>query len=460
VPSFVRKTDGPVLASSVIFPGGHFHLHPDHKRARGAKDGIDCWKNPEILTRFVKSYRARLVLPLSAPPIEDGVVVVQSGRIAAVGRARDFSPADAEDLGDVILMPGLINAHCHLDYTVMRGAILQQKNFPNWVQRINELKRTLTDDDYLESIAKGFAELRKWGTTGVFNIESFPELMVRMPAPPLRTWWFYELLDIRNRIHTEDVVAGALTFFEHHPNWLGGFGLSPHAPYTTSAGLYALTKSCCEKYRMPWTTHLAETEEEFEMFVRASGPLHDFLKNLGRPMTDVGGVTPAARLFEGPGVPHRGILAHMNCLTETDYQILSARRDVTVVHCPKCHEYFRRPPFALDRLRESGISVCLGTDSLASNSSLDLFAEMRALRRTHPHISAAELVDMVTRRPARALGLSGKLGEITPGAHADLIGVSFDGAPQDALEAIVQNRQPVSWMLVDGKPLAALTWSV
>jgi len=396
----------------------------------------------------VKTYRARIVLPLAAPPIEDGVVVVQAGRVTAVGRARDFSAAAIEDLGDVILMPGLINAHCHLDYTVMRGAILQQDNFPNWVRRINDLKRTLTDDDYLASIATGFRELRKWGTTSVFNIESFPELMVRLPAPPLRTWWFYELLDIRNRIHTEDVVAGALTFFDQHPNWIGGFGLSPHAPYTTSGRLYELTKFCSEKYAMPWTTHLAETDEEFEMFVKATGPLHDLLKKLGRKMDDVGGITPVARLFNGPGVPRGGILAHMNCLSESDYQILAARRDLTVVHCPKCHEYFGRAPFALDRLREIGISVCLGTDSLASNSSLNLFAEMRALRRSHPHISAAELVDMVTRRSARAIGLPGKLGEITPGAHADLIAIPFAGEPSAVLEAVVENREPVNWMLV------------
>lgn len=401
----------------------------------------------------MKTYRARIVLPLSAPPIDDGVVAVQSGRIAAVGRARDFSLDGVEDLGDVILMPGLINAHCHLDYTVMRGAILQQENFPNWVRRINELKRTLTDDDYLESIAKGFVELKKWGTTSVFNIESFPELMVRMPPPPLRTWWFYELLDIRNRIHTEDVVAGALTFFGHHPNWLGGFGLSPHAPYTTTAGLYELTKFCCEKYSMPWTTHLAETDEEFEMFVRASGQLHDFLKKLGRPMTDVGGITPVARLFQGPGVPQGAILAHMNCLSESDYQILAGRRDVSVVHCPKCHDYFQRPLFALDRFREIGISVCLGTDSLASNSTLDLFAEMRALKKTHPHVSAAELVDMVTRRPARALKAAGMLGEISVGAHADLIAIGFDGSLSDAVEAVIENRQPVPWLMVDGRPM-------
>ena len=400
----------------------------------------------------MKTLRSRIVLPLGAPPIENGLVHLNGGRIVAVGRGRDASSRAVEDLGDCILMPGLINAHCHLDFTVMRGAILQQDSFSQWVRRINDLKRTLADEDYLESIFNGFAELRRWGTTSVFNIESFPELMVHMPPPPIRAWWFYELIDVRNRLHTEDVVAGALTFFEKHPNWLGGFGLSPHAPYTTSGALYELARFCCEKYAMPWTTHLAETAEEFDMFVSASGPLHDFLKELGRGMHDVGGVTPVARLFGDRLVPKGGILAHMNCLSDGDYKLLACcAKDVAVVHCPKCHEYFGRPPFELDRFRSIGVPVCLGTDSLASNTSLNLFEEMRHLRRNFPQVSSEELVDMVTRRPARAIGLSGELGEIAPGAHADLIAVPYSGAIGDAFDAVIENSSPVDWVMVGGR---------
>jgi cytosine/adenosine deaminase-related metal-dependent hydrolase len=400
----------------------------------------------------LKTLRSRIVLPLASPPIEDGVVRIAAGRIVAVGRTRELAGEQVEDLGDSILMPGLINSHCHLDFTAMRGAILQQDNFPNWVRRINDLKRTLSDDDYLQSISDGFSELRQWGTTSVFNIESFPELMVRMPPPPIRAWWFYELIDVRNRIHTEDVVVGALTFFEKHPNWTGGFGLSPHAPYTASRRLYELTRFCCEKYAMPWTTHLAETEEEFEMFLGASGPLYDFLKDLGRGMLDVGGLTPVARLFGDHAVPKRGILTHMNCLADSDYRLLASRaKDITVVHCPKCHEYFGRQPFELDRLRTIGVSVCLGTDSLASNTSLNLFEEMRALRRNFAHISSPEIVDMVTRRPARAIGLPGQLGEIAIGAFADLIAVPYSGPLDEVFEAVIDNSSPIRWMMVGGR---------
>jgi aminodeoxyfutalosine deaminase len=203
---------------------------------------------------------------------------------------------------------------------------------------------------------------------------------------------------------------------------------------------------------MPWTTHLAETEEEFEMFLGASGPLYDFLKDLGRGMLDVGGLTPVARLFGDHAVPKRGILTHMNCLADSDYRLLASRaKDITVVHCPKCHEYFGRQPFELDRLRTIGVSVCLGTDSLASNTSLNLFEEMRALRRNFAHISSPEIVDMVTRRPARAIGLPGQLGEIAIGAFADLIAVPYSGPLDEVFEAVIDNSSPIRWMMVGGR---------
>lgn len=400
----------------------------------------------------MKTYRARLVLPLSAPPIENGTVVVAGSRIMGVGNWRDPVSGESEDLGDVVLMPGLINAHCHLDYTGMRGAILSTGNFSQWIRRINELKRTQSDDDYLAAIAAGFDELRRWGTTSVCNIEAFPELMVRLPVPPLRTWWFYELLDIRNRIHTEDVVAGALAFFDERPKWLGGFGLSPHAPYTTSLGLYDLVRACSEKYGMPLMTHLAETQEEYDMFADASGPLYDFLKNLGRNMSDTGGTTPVRHLIEGGVLPRGAMLTHMNVLADGDYDLLAQRPDLTVVHCPKCHAYFDRPPFPLERVRATGVRLCLGTDSLASNTALNLFEEMREVQQNHPSLAPADILDLVTRQPAAALGLRGRLGELTPGALADLVAVPYSGGTADVLEGVIANRAAVPWGMVNGQP--------
>ncbi|GAT33869.1 cytosine/adenosine deaminase [Terrimicrobium sacchariphilum] len=399
----------------------------------------------------VRTLRARFVLPISQPPIEDGAVQIHQGRIVAVGEWKDLRCDDAEDLGERVLMPGLINAHCHLDYSGMRNAILQPSSFSNWVRRLNELKRTVSDDDYLDAIAFGFSELKKWGTTSVYNIESFPELMVRMPAPPLRTWWFYELLDIRSRVHTDDVVAGALAFFESRPQWLGGFGLSPHAPYTTSLGLYELSRVCCEKYAMPLMTHLAETIEEYEMFASASGVLYDFLAPLGRDMSDTGKVTPIRHLFDSGALPVGAILTHMNFVSEDDWGLLAQRHaDFSVVHCPMCHEYFGREFFPLERFREIGMNLCLGTDSLASNKALNLFEEMRMLMQKHPSVRPEDALAMVTVNPALAIGLAGQLGELKEGAFADLIALPFDGKGKSLVEAVVANRTQVEWTMVNG----------
>jgi cytosine/adenosine deaminase-related metal-dependent hydrolase len=375
------------------------------------------------------------------------MVRVEGDSIVEVG---SYDGSDATDLGDVVLMPGLINAHCHLDYTLMRGAILPNSSFSRWIRRINDLKRVVTDEAYLDSIAAGFAELAASGTTTVLNFESFPELMVRLPPPPLRTWWFYELLDIRSRIHTEDVVAGALSFFDSRPGWPGGFGLAPHAPYTASSDLYRLARFCCEKNGMPFMTHLAESDEELAMFEHGSGPLHQFLSGLGRDMSDTGGRSPVQKLLESESLPDGALLAHMNLLSEDDWARLRGRR-YSIVHCPGCHEYFARAPFPIERFLAEGFNVCLGTDSLASNRWLNMFGEMRLLRQNHPSVSEDQILDMTTRNAAAAIGMSGRLGEIRTGAFADMIAVRYSGSLGDAVAAVLAHEGNVEWSMVAGQ---------
>ena len=398
----------------------------------------------------MEAIKARWILPVGAPPLENGVVQIAEGRIIAMGASKDLNAPGVEDLGDVVLMPGLINAHCHLDYSAMRGAIPPQANFAQWIRRINELKQE--GEDPALAIAEGFAELQTWGTTSVLNVESFPGAPACVPPTGLRTWWFGELLDIRGPANLEGVAISMRQASERHGKASGGWGLSPHAPYTASENLYESVGRYCREHRLPWTTHLAETEEEFSMFVEASGPLYDFLSDLGRPMGDTGGVTPVARVLGDGKMPPGGLLAHMNYLTAADYELLDRRgADFSVVHCPNCHAYFSRPRFEIERWQKMGVPLCLGTDSLASNSVLNLFEEMRTLRASHPGLPAAEILDMVTRNPARAIGQGGALGEIAVGAHADLIALPFTGGGRDVLEAVLANRSEVEWMMVAGK---------
>ena len=411
-------------------------------------------------------YRARKLVPMSAPPVEDGAVAVHDEWIAAAGRwtdvRRDF-PADAvTDLGEVALLPGLINAHCHLDYSGLRHAILPPKSFAEWIGRINALKRCMDADDYLAAIAKGFREQARWGTTTILNVESFPELMWKMPPPPLRTWWFYEMIDVRRATPTEELVAGALLFFQqaargHAPvDWLGGTGLSPHAPYTASAELYRLARQCALAEGMPWTTHLGESADEQAMFVRGSGPLHDFLAGLGRPMGDCGHGHSALWSLHAAGCLGPECLAvHLNDWEEEDFALVARGgplAGLTVVHCPLSHRYFGHRRFPVERLRGLDVNLCVGTDSQASNGSFSLLDELRAMAGAVPALEPAELLGLVTLNPARALGLSDQLGAIKAGAWADLTAFQCaGGAARNIYADLLATHTPATWSMIHGR---------
>jgi aminodeoxyfutalosine deaminase len=400
--------------------------------------------------------RARTVLPIEGPPIENGAVAVAGNRVVAVGDAAEVMtahPGAVTDLGEVVLMPGLINAHCHLDYSMMRHAIDPPKSFTAWVQRINALKRSLDDDDYLAAIAKGFAESRRWGTTSIGNIEAFPELMLRLPLSPLRTWWFHEMIDIRHRLPTERAMAGALSFFAAKTRPLDRFGLSPHAPYTASATLYKLARECSAQLAMPLTTHVAESREEMAMFRDKTGPLYEFLAGLERPMADCGGHSPFSYLWRSGSIDSAWVLVHMNELDEEDFAILGSLPrggGPHIVHCPGSHRYFGHTPFQLRRLHDLGVNLCTATDSLASTYSLSLLEELRLLEKTDGWLTPEQMLRTVTVNPARALQRGHDLGKIAPGAMADLIAIPASGNVASLHEEIISYTRPVPWMMIDG----------
>ena len=401
--------------------------------------------------------RARTVITNTGGPIEDGAVAIVGNRIAAVGGFDEIRAAyygETTDLGEQVLMPGLVNAHCHLDYTMMRRAINPQRTFTEWIIRINALKRSLDNNDYRDAIAKGFAELKQWGTTTVANIESFPELLPDMPPPPIRTWWFFEMIDVRHRLAGEETIAGTLGFFDQRPDWLGGFGLSPHAPYTASGKLYELTADTAEKLGMPVTTHVAESREEWEMFREKRGELHEFMQKLGRWMFDNQEQrTPLAHVAAHARLGPRWLLAHMNELDDSDFTLLATMpQKPSIVHCPGSHRYFRHTRFPLTKLRNIGVNVCLGTDSLASTLTLSMFDEMRILARQEPQLDPSEIIKMATLNGAMALGI--EAGKIAPGALADLIALPHADNAREVHAAVIENREPVAWMMLDGKILS------
>src|SRR6266699_2651594 len=157
--------------------------------------------------------RAREVVTMDGPPIENGAVVMAGDLITDVGKfpeiAKRHSGEETLDLGELALLPGLINAHCHLDYTGLRGKILRQKSFTDWIRAINDEKAKLSPDDYIASINEGFAEAKRFGTTTIANLTVFPELIPQI-QPPVCTCWFAELIDIRAPERANELVDSAI----------------------------------------------------------------------------------------------------------------------------------------------------------------------------------------------------------------------------------------------------------
>jgi aminodeoxyfutalosine deaminase len=406
--------------------------------------------------------RAPVVVTMENPPIENGAVAVSGNRIIDVGtfdEIRTRNGGNALDLEGQLLLPGLINAHCHLDYTSLRGKIPPQKSFTDWIRNINAAKAELAPNDYVGAINRGFAEAKRFGTTAIANLTAFPELMSQI-EPPIRTWWFAELIDIRvperanelleSAIESLDKVRGDVDLNEFEGS--ARRGLAPHALFTASENLFRRCEQIAQHKNLLLTTHLAESREEMEMFRNASGPLYEFLESIGRPTTDCGSKTPLQVFLDALGdrAQPQWIVVHLNELTEGDFDLLEGLNSkFRVVHCPRSHNYFGHTPFPFDRLRSLGFKVCLGTDSLASNENLSLFDEMRTFQKNFPRVSPKEILRMATVNPARALAHENMLGQIRPGFGADLIAIPCSSS-RDVLEQIIAFNDPVTWSMLNG----------
>ncbi len=415
--------------------------------------------------------RARVIVTMNGAPITDGAVHIGENRIATVGKSWQVTAVDEQviELGGYALLPGLINAHCHLDYTCLRGRIPPQRSFTDWIRAINAKKAKLTAKDYRQSIAEGFREAERFGTTAIVNLEAYPEVIARSPATPLRMWWCPELIDVSAPARTEEIVFHALESRSVVQENNGGFGLAPHALFTASPELFLRCQQVARADDLLLTTHLAESREEMAMFRDGAGPLFDFLRELGRPLHDCGAQTPLERFVsilqgvrrdpstslrfardDGGAAAVRWIVAHLNELTEGDFEILAKiPQEFSIAHCPRSHAYFEHSPFAFEHLRNLGFNICLATDSLASNIDLSLFAEMRAFHQAHPQLSGEEILKMVTTNPAEALGRGKDLGKIAPDHLADMIAVPITGS-RDIHEQIIAFAGEVPWMMIAG----------
>ncbi len=347
---------------------------------------------------------AKTILTMDRPqPIEDGFILIQGSRIIQVGKREDlyFTPSlRMLDLGDTILMPGLINAHCHLDFTSFKGKVKYQGGFREWLRQMAMMGREMTPADFKRSIKTGIDESLTYGTTTLCDVATSWESYALLLRSALRSFVFFELIDMAQPStkaywkNFQDKLKRQI--HQDPPTETCDWGLSPHTPFTVSKELLQSARHYLNDHRSRLTTiHVAESGEETRFFKKGSGPIADRLKVLNPDWAIPHGTTPVQYLNHNGWMPKLDLGVHLNEVTDADIKTLAKNR-IAVAHCPGSHAYFGHKKFKYEKMKQAGVTVCLGTDSLASNQSLSMFREMRLFRKNYPKVSGHEALSLAT----------------------------------------------------------------
>ena len=397
-------------------------------------------------------YDADWVCPISSSPVRNGSLAVDKDRIAPLppGEAGQRPGEDSHRVKfpGCAIIPGFVNAHSHLELTIMRG-FLDDLPFAHWIPKLTRAKyQQLSRDEMLSSARLGCIEMIRAGVTCLGEVMDLGTAWEAMREFGLQGIAYQEVF--RPAENQVDQSLGGLVkkvdAYRPAQTETLRVGVSPHAPYTVSAKLFQAVNRYAEREKLRMTTHIAESEDE-GMFVRwGAGPFAERWTERGIPLSPAG-CSPVEYMDKLGLLRPDTLLVHAIDLEDTDFEILRNKRPA-IVHCPKSNAKFAHGIARIPQLRETEIPIGLGTDSVASNNVVDMFEEMRAAifqqrARTQrlDALDAKSVFRMATLGGAECLGLANHLGSLDPGKRADFVVVDLnDPAVQpvyDPIDAMV-----------------------
>lgn len=385
----------------------------------------------------LRCYTASWVLPVTAPPIRDGALLVDAdGRIAAVGPLESMpseEQAQRIELGDAALLPGLINVHAHPELSAFRG-LLDDLPFHEWIPALMRCKRgaALSFEDYLDAARWTCIESLRNGVTTMGATEDSGAGVIALREARMRGLVYLEVFG-----PAPDQVDSSMALLREKIQRFGletnervRIGVSPHAPYTVSDALYTAVAELAQRAHLPVATHAAEAEVEELLLREGLGPFAAGLRSRG---IDTAPRAPTTvRLLEQTGLlACQPMLIHALRLSDDDMQ-RAADAGATIAHCPIANARLGHGIARAVEMRQAGLPVAIGTDSVASNNRLDLLEEarvaqllQRARLQSASALPASELLEMVTMVPARMLGMADRVGSLEVGKDADFCVVSL-----------------------------------
>lgn len=381
-------------------------------------------------------YRADWVLPVTAPPISDGAVLVgEDGRISAVGpRKAVDAPEDTRvvDLGAAALLPGLVNVHGHAELAMFRGA-LEDLPFHDWIARLVGAKRSiLTEADHLTAARWTAVEAIRAGMTTLACTESSVAAVEALGEAGLRGTVFLETFgpDPAMAERSMEMLDRSVTLARERATDLLRVGISPHAPYTVSDDLYRAATRYALREGLPVAVHIAESAAERALVVQGEGAFEPGLRARRIP-TPPRGDSPIRLLARLGVLEARPLLIHCLDVDAEDLRLI-ADSGSSVAHCPVANAKLGHGVAPVEEMFDAGVVVGIGTDSVGSNNRLDLLEEARVaalLQRArltrHDLLPPERLLRMCTLDGARALGLDDRIGALEPGRDADLCALSL-----------------------------------
>lgn len=382
-------------------------------------------------------YTADWVFPIASAPIREGAVLVRDGRIAYVGPADAIATTPEAvrlvALGPAALLPGLVNAHSHLELTFLRG-FLEGLDFRDWLRSLTEIRRTLMSHDVLcDASRAGLREALRNGITCLADTTDSGAPLTAMREYGVRGVGYLEVFG-PDPAQCAEAIAQLTRRVEAarmQDTALVRVGVSPHAPYTVSKALFAATAGLAQQESLPMAVHVAESRAEMLLVRDGTGPFADRLR--ARQIAVAPQAESPIALLDAAGVlAAQPLLIHVIQADDRDLQRI-ADAGATIVHCPISNAKLGHGIAPLDRMLAHGIRTGLGTDSVASNDRMDLLGEARqatlfcSLRAGTPDaLSAHDALALATRGGAEALGLGARVGTLEVGKDADLAAFPLD----------------------------------